>query len=199
MVFAVVFLCLLIGAGHFLVVNSSLQRADVIVVLSGNDTIRIDKATDLYKEGYSESIMLTNTGQRYSDYDLPYTMLQTERFKELDIPEGAIYLAEFQAKNTGQEATGIISKMFEMSAHSAIIVTDAWHTRRVKTIFSDSFGNTDISLQYCPVTTDGYNPTFWWLSLDGWRITTSEYIRIIGYLIKRSTNIPDYPEIDFLK
>lgn len=189
-----VLLFLLTLAGtHLVVTEMPDEKADVIVVLSGNDDTRLETAAALYHEGYADSIMLTNTGERFGEFDHPYTMLQKERLKELDVPEGGIYLADFQAKNTGQEATGIIKMMAEMSARRAIIVTDPWHTRRVKTIFSDSFGNTGDTLYYCPVRGTGFNKYFWYLTPSNWRPVVGEYVRILGYYIKRDTNIPDYP------
>ncbi len=188
---------LFILAGNFLTVNMKLEHADTIVVLSGNDPVRLKSTADLYLQGLSENIILTNTGNNFGDYNIPYTTHQVDVLREYGVPEGALFLAKFVAKNTGQEATGIIEQMFEMSAKSAIIVTDAWHTRRVKIIFSDSFGNTGISLQYYGAAEEGFNPNFWWLSSKGWLDVVGEYFRIIGYYIKRGTNIPDYPIFDF--
>lgn len=183
--------------GNFLIVNMKLEHADAIVVLSGNDSSRLKTAAELYLDGYSENIILTNTGNNFGEYNIPYTYHQVDLLKEYGVPEGALHFAEFVAKNTGQEATGIIEEMFALHAKSAIIVTDTWHTRRVKIIFSDSFGNTGINLQYHGSSEDEYHPYFWWSSSKGWKDVIGEYIRIIGYFIKRGTNIPDYPIINF--
>ncbi len=185
--------------GNFLSVSSRLEKADAIAILNGNDTVRLKAAADLYLEGYSDNIILSNTGNNFGEYNIPYTTHQVEVLREYGVPEGAIHIVKFASKNTGQEATGIIEQMFEMSARSAIIVTDAWHTRRVKIIFSDSFGNTGIQLQYYGIEEDGFDPNFWWLSVKGWRDVAGEYFRILGYFIKRETNIPDYPVFDFLR
>jgi uncharacterized SAM-binding protein YcdF (DUF218 family) len=184
--------------GNFLTVEMELEHADAIVVLSGNDSSRLKTAAELYSAGYSENIILTNTGNNFGEYNIPYTYHQVDLLKEYGVPEGALHFAEFVAKNTGQEATGIIEEMFVLHAKSAIIVTDTWHTRRVKIIFSDSFGNTGIDLQYYGSSKDEYHPFFWWTSTKGWKDVIGEYIRIIGYFIKRETNIPDYPNFDIL-
>ncbi len=182
-----------ITAGKYLVYQDPLEPADVIVILSGNDESRVTAAADLYHQGYGSNIMLTNTGNTFGELNQPYSMLQKEQLQELDIPDGGIYIAEFEAKNTGQEATGIINKMYDLGFYSAIIVTDSWHTRRVKTIFSDSFSNTPFRVSVYPAPDSGYNKYFWWLTPFGWKDTVSEYIRLLGYYIKRNTNIPDYP------
>ena len=191
----VILLAVFTAAGRYLVYQDPLEPADVIVILSGNDESRVTAAAELYHQGYGANIMLTNTGNTFGEYNQPYSMLQKEQLQELGIPEGGIYIAEFQAKNTGQEATGIINKMYDLGFHSAIIVTDSWHTRRVKTIFSDSFSNTEFTVSVYPAPGSDYNKNFWWLTPSGWKETVSEYIRLLGYYIKRDTNIPDYPNI----
>ncbi len=191
----VILLAVFIAAGRYLVYQDPLDPADVIVILSGNDESRVTAAAELYHQGYGANIMLTNTGNTFGELSQPYSMLQKEQLQELGIPEGGIYIAEFQAKNTGQEATGIINKMYDLGFNSAIIVTDSWHTRRVKTIFSDTFSNTGFRFSVYPAPDSGYSKYFWWLTPSGWKDTVSEYIRLIGYYIKRDTNIPDYPNI----
>ena len=188
-----------IAAGEFLAVDAKIIPADVIVVLSGNDDLRLKAAAKLYQDGYSDSILLTNTGRTYSELNIPYTQHQIDILRSLDIPEGAVFLTDFISKNTGQEATGIIEKMFELQANSLIIVTDAWHTRRVKIIYSDTFANTGFDVQYYGAANPNFHPKLWWLSWQGWKDVVGEYVRIIGYFIKRDTNIPDYPVLDFFK
>ena len=186
---------LFVLVGKYLVYSDPLEAVDLIVVLSGNDESRVREAAALYKDGIAYNILLTSTGQTWGDYDFPYTALQRDMLIEMGIPEGGIYISELSAKNTGQEATGIINRMYDLGFYSALIVTDAWHTRRVKTIFTDSFGTTPFRVFVHPVPDSGYNKYFWWLSPEGWQHTVGEYVRLLGYIIKRDTNIPDYPNL----
>lgn len=193
LVFIAGLLALFALAGRYLVYSDELHYVDVIVVLSGNDVSRIKEAAALYKQEIAYNIILTNSERTYGDDNLPYSLLQKNMLEDYGVPGSAIYVADFAAKNTGQEATGIINRMYQNSYRSAVIVTDAWHTRRVKTIFSDSFANTGFEVLIHPASGSGYSRHFWWTSLSGWRITVGEYLRILGYFIKRGTNIPDYP------
>lgn len=181
------------AAGKYLVYSDPLEPVDVIIPLSGNDMSRIREAAALYHEKVAYNILLTKTNQTYGEYAIPYTEYQKQLLIDLNVPGGGIYMADFVAKNTGQEATGIKDRMYEYGFNSTVIVTDAWHTRRVKMIFSDSFRRTGFKVLVHPVPDSGYNKYLWWLSPEGWEHTVSEYIRIIGYIIKRDTNIPDYP------
>lgn len=162
-------------------------------MLSGNDESRVREAAELYHQRISYNIILSKTSQTFGEYEQPYTMLQEEMLRDLDIPGGAVYIAEVTAKNTGQEASGIKKRMYDLGYYSVMVVTDAWHTRRVKMIFEQSFRNTGFKVLVHPVPDYGYNKYLWWLTPDGWSKTVSEYVRILGYIIKRDTNIPDYP------
>ena len=186
---------LLVFAGKYLVYSDPLEPVDLIAVLSGNDDSRVQEASSLYKQGIGYNILLSRTSQTFGEYDIPYTELQKEMLRNAGVPEGGIYISEISAKNTGQEASGIINRMYDLGFHSVIVVTDAWHTRRVKTIFTDSFANTGFKVLVHPVPDSGFNKYLWWLTAEGWSHTVSEYVRIIGYLIKRDTNIPDYPNL----
>ena len=184
---------LFIAAGKYLVYSDPVEPVDVIAVLNGNDNSRIKEAASLYHDGVAQNIILSKTSQTIGEYNLPYTMLQQEMLDELDIPGGAVYIAEITAKNTGQEATAIKRRMYDLGFYSVIVVTDVWHTRRTKMIFQDSFQNTGFKVLVHPVPDSGYNKYFWWLTPEGWKNTVSEYVRILGYIIKRDSNIPDYP------
>ena len=189
----IILICLFIAAGRYLVYSDPLEPVDVIAVLSGNDESRVREAAELYHQGIAYNIILSKTSQTFGEYEQPYTMLQEEMLHDLDIPGGAVYVAEVTAKNTGQEASGIKKRMYDLGYYSVMVVTDAWHTRRVKMIFEQSFRNTGFKVLVHPVPDSGYNKYLWWLTPDGWSKTVSEYVRILGYIIKRDTNIPDYP------
>lgn len=194
-----VMILILIGAGEYLVFDSTPEPADLITVLSGNDTTRLEKTAQLYFDGYAHLILLTNTGRTYGPYDTPYNQSQIEQLQAMNVPDGAIFLSDFVANNTGQEATAIIIRMVDLNLKSVIIVTDAWHLRRTRIIYTDTFSNTDFKVQYVGADEPGFSAAFWWLSPKGWKTVTGEYARIIGYFIKRGTNIPDYPLFNFFR
>ena len=184
---------LLAAAGRYLVYSDPVEPVDVIAVLSGNDESRIRETASLYHQGISYNIILTRTSQTFGDYELPYSIIQQEMLADLDVPDGAVYIAEITARNTGQEASGVKKRMYDLGYSSVMVVTDAWHTRRAKMIFTDSFKNTGFKVFVHPAPDSGYNKYFWWLTSSGWEHTLSEYVCILGYIIKRGSNIPDYP------
>src|SRR5512137_1286738 len=74
--------------GGMLVVADRLERADTIVVLSGggsND--RILYATQLYREGYAEYLILTETGIRYPGDPTVATQYARDLAMDQGVPE----------------------------------------------------------------------------------------------------------------
>jgi hypothetical protein len=58
------FLILLIWIlmGNYLIASDPPKKVDAIVVLGGAESDRIPEAARLYKEGYSDTVILTDTG-----------------------------------------------------------------------------------------------------------------------------------------
>ena len=52
-------LVIVLGVGHWLVVEDPLEKASVIVVLSGRMPVRALEAAKLYREGYAPEVWLT--------------------------------------------------------------------------------------------------------------------------------------------
>ena len=102
----VLFLC----AGEYLVIDSDPRPADLITVLSGNDSVRLEKAAQLYLDGYAQSILLTNTGRNYGDYQTPYNQLQVEQLQALNVPGGAIFLSDFIYAQTVADAVASLKR-----------------------------------------------------------------------------------------
>src|SRR6266850_1399336 len=55
-------LAFMLGVGHWLVKEDSLQKANAIAVLSGNFPARALEAASLYRSGYAREIWLTHPG-----------------------------------------------------------------------------------------------------------------------------------------
>lgn len=162
----------LFSAGSFLVLSESPKQADVIIVLSGGQG-RVEKAAELYKEGYAPYIILSNAKESTSKSG---DMLQTAL--ALGIPQDVIY-TENAAESTYQNADFTLPIMKEHAFQSAIVVSSEFHMRRVKFLFDRVYKKSDIELTYVG-SASGYNAKRWWSDRKSRETTFNEYVKMIG-------------------
>lgn len=103
-------------------------ESDLIVMLGGGDAGRMEKAAELYKEGYAEHVLITPVIE--SDELAQSSSLAME----YGIPEDALIL-ETEADSTYTNATITMDIMKERDMHSALIVTSDYHIKRSKFIY----------------------------------------------------------------
>ena len=104
----------------FLVVDEVPQRSDVIIVLSG-DKGRVEYGIELYKQGYADFILLSGG-------------VEAKSMERTALSEGVAedhILLDSKSGTTYENACNSTDIMQSHNLRSAIIVTSAYHTRRV--------------------------------------------------------------------
>ncbi len=168
------------SAGRFLVVSDRLQQVDAVVVLSGGGIDRVDEAVKLIQDGYAGYLILTDTdavaesGRRMTDY-----LFSEAANRGLAVPQ--IDITEHAANSTRDEARAVRQLMEERGWMSCIVVTDPFHSRRTKIIFTDAFRGPGWSTQVWSVQGHWYRPGRWFLRTDGWVTTMQEYAKLLAY------------------
>jgi uncharacterized SAM-binding protein YcdF (DUF218 family) len=168
-----VFYLLLWVAGAYLVTSDSLQKSDVIVVLSGSED-RVVEAARLYKMHLAEWVILT----RVANHNRPEIEGQA-----LGLFGERIVVTETLVDSTQDEAEAVRQKMLERGWKSAIVVTDPYHTRRSRLIFRQVFAGTGMDIRIHPVEGSWYQPNTWWMSENGWQLTVQEYLKLIRKIL----------------
>lgn len=159
---------LLYSAGRFLTINSAPTKSDAIILLTGGDIERIQKALELFTAGYAPLIIVSNG---LEDGYSPFLI-------ELGIPESNI-INETKADSTSTNAKYTSEIMKENKLKSAIVVSSDYHMRRVKLNFDRSFANTGIQLSYSSAPTP-YNASHWYRNKTDIMTTINEYVKILG-------------------
>jgi uncharacterized SAM-binding protein YcdF (DUF218 family) len=160
-------LALMLGVGHWLVKEDSLQKANAIAVLSGNFPARALEAASLYRSGYAGEIWLTHPGPqsdaltqmgiRYpSEADFNYQVLRRQ-----GIPAKAIHTLDSQILNTSDELEAISSALQRKNNASVIVVTNKAHTRRVHELWN-RFDSASGKLIVHGLANDDFDPSAWW-------------------------------------
>jgi uncharacterized SAM-binding protein YcdF (DUF218 family) len=175
---------LLVGMGHYLVVADPLHDANAIVVLSGDSGGRMVETASLFKKNLAEWVILTQTDQPSDNGEIETASNQAKRLDALDqgIPSDSLLFTTVKSSSTVDEAKAVLSLMNEKNLTSCIIVTDPFHSRRTRQIFSDVFKGSGISVMVHPVSNHWYHASTWFLSRQGWDTTLLEYAKYLSYV-----------------
>ena len=160
-------LALMLGVGHWLVKEDSLQKANAIAVLSGNFPARALEAASLYRSGFANEIWLTHPGPlsdtltqmgiHYpSEADFNYQVLRRH-----GVPAKAIHILDAPIINTSDELEVISSALQQKNNASVIVVTNKAHTRRVHELW-DKFDSVRGKIVVHAIANDDFQPSAWW-------------------------------------
>jgi uncharacterized SAM-binding protein YcdF (DUF218 family) len=173
---------------RWLSVAKPLDRADVIVVLSGSKAFRerTEFAATLYRNGVAPRILLTNDGERASwsnveERNPPYQELAARELEQRGVPASAITLVDLPVQGTLDEAVTIRKYADDNGIRSILIVTSEYHSRRALWTFERVFAGREanIGLQ-SPKMTNAFAVT-WWIYPQGWKTVGAEFVKMVYY------------------
>ncbi len=174
--------------GSFIVVSDPLREAGAIVVLSGGEPDRLVEAGRLYNEGYSRKIIVTQTNFDYIDPETQTATWKIQRVADLGVAKEEVYITGEIVNNTYEEAVEVLKVMQSHGISSCIVVTDPYHSRRTKVVFNDVFRSSGLTVLIHSVPDQWYKASTWFESVDGWKITISELVKIMGYWLGFRSN-----------
>lgn len=157
------------GIGHWLVVEDSLDRAEVVVVLGGHMPFRAMEAAAIYREGWAPAIWLTWAGYPPEEAALARLGIQVSGeevynrriLEQLGVKPRAIQVVRQKVQNTVEEVEVVARELRRVGAGRVILVTSKPHTRRVRAIWHAVVGETPAAVvRYA--REDPYNPERWW-------------------------------------
>ncbi len=175
-----------------LVADRPLEKADVIIVLSGSAEYldRTHVAAHAFKAGIAPKLFLTNDGRQggwiESEKRNPYFVERA--FGELlnqGVPEEAIEILPSIVQGTDDEANLVISIAVERKLGSVLIVTSPYHSRRALWTFERAVTKNSAVLTIgVLIPSENYrypNRLNWWMSPYGWRSVGAEYVKFVYY------------------
>lgn len=162
--------------GRFLVVDQRPLPSDAVILLSG-DVGRLEKSVELMREGYADKLILTKTDGRGRGEISLRSVVQA------GVPPEAIY-PDYMAISTYTNAVNSKDIMLEHKFKSAIVVSSNYHMRRVKYIFDKVYKGSGIRLTFVAAPSENFSADRWWSNRQYMRYTMSEYIKLLGYVIK---------------
>jgi len=180
------------AGASYLIKEAPLDKADAILVLGGSATYRerAHEAARLFFEGRAPRILITNDNQRgpwssAEQRNLFFYERSLEELRNAGVPAESIEVLMQPVTSTYDEAELVRDYAQQQGLHSILIVTSAYHSRRALWVFSKVFRNTGIAVGLISARPgeESPPPMTWWLTLRGWKLVPSEYVKIIYYVI----------------
>ena len=140
-----------VNAGSLLIASEAPQPSDVIVVLAGNSPDRLLHGEELRTQGLATLVLVSN--ERVHTHGLETTWLDLYRAgvsaPELP-PDSVIVLDDPPPESTLDEARRAADVLASRGLHSALLVTDAFHSRRASLLFRAAFAHRGLSVRSAP-------------------------------------------------
>lgn len=172
------------GLGSYLVMEESLQKVPVIVVLAGEAPFRAMEAAELYKDGWATKIILTR-GKRDQAYyaleslGIKFTDYNREILLRLGIPGDAVVLLDEEVENTVQELSAVIRLLRANGWKHVIVVTSKTHSRRSAVIWNHlSQGNPKAIVRWAK--RDPFVVDNWWKKRGYAFVVLREYLGLMN-------------------
>jgi uncharacterized SAM-binding protein YcdF (DUF218 family) len=179
------------AGARFLIKEAPIDKADAIVVLSGSATYkeRAHEAARLFFDGRSSRILITNDNMRgpwssEEQRNLFFYERSVEELRNAGVPSQSIEVVLKPVTSTYDEAEAVRDHAQQHGLRSILIVTSAYHSRRALWVFSRVLRDTGIQVGLISATREQSPPPItWWLTLRGWKLVPTEYMKMIYYVL----------------
>ncbi len=180
---AIVAITAVVTSGSFLVLNQP-RKSDVIVVLAGEAERRPARGFELLSENFAPRLLL--------DVPVYPTIYQSsllelaQKYLDRQPQTSATSLCPIYARSTKGEAQDVSLCLEKFNAHTVLLVTSEFHTRRALSIFKHVCPQFEFSIaaaydsrqfgarwwrhrQWAKINFDEWVRLVWWELVDRWR------------------------------
>jgi uncharacterized SAM-binding protein YcdF (DUF218 family) len=183
-----------LGVGRWLIVEDPLDKAQAIVVLSGQMPMRAKEAARLYNAGYAPQVWLTRAVEPAASLQEMHIAYIGEDFFNSQVlmhegvPSNAIRVLEQPIINTADEIPLIVAQLDREGGSAVIIVTTKAHTRRVRALWKELSGGRGRAIVRA-ASTDTFAPDHWWRSTGD----SLDVVREVLGLLNAWAGLPLHP------
>lgn len=169
------------GAGDRLIVTDKLEKADVIIVLAGdNNGERVIEGVKLFKHGYAPKLLMSGGPLAWK---LTYAEWMKKQAVELGVRSPEI-LAQNKSQSTIEDARFSLPFVKRHGFKTIILVTSPTHTRRAAATFRKLYAREGIKIIVRPVEKSEFNPHKWWTRHEDLQLVVWEYVSMVLYFLK---------------
>lgn len=158
------------AADSLLMIRQKPCKADVIVVLGGENKTRAAKVIELYRQGYAPRILVTGRNEE---------MLIVQDLTANGVPEYAILQEPF-ATSTYENAVFTLPMLQRLNAKKVLLVTSWYHSRRAL----NNFRKISETVEFVSTPTDTVALSSILRDKQLRNLVLIEYVKNVGYWIK---------------
>ena len=168
------------------IVHDPLSKADAIIVLGGGMQTRPFEAARLYREGYAPRVLVASPESKPTD-KIGITADDTEVTKRIlskqGVPDSAVLEFGDEVSSTHEEALALGSWIRKTGLKKIIIVSDPFHTRRVRWVFKKELQSTGTEILTVAAPSLKYDSSNWWQTEQGLIEFQNELIKYAYYRV----------------
>jgi uncharacterized SAM-binding protein YcdF (DUF218 family) len=168
-------------AGVLLIDAEPPMPADAIVVLAGNAPDRLPWAEQLRSQGYADLLVVSNEPVHTHGLETTWLGLHRAGVAAPEIPDTSLLVIDPPPESTIDEARRSAQMLQSRGARSALLVTDAFHSRRAALLFRAAFARSGLSVRSVPAP-DSFDLGHWWAHPVSARRVVEEWTKLVWYL-----------------
>jgi uncharacterized SAM-binding protein YcdF (DUF218 family) len=154
------------------------EKSNVIIVLGGDNGLRVRKGAELYHAGYATHVILTGIDERF--YRPGHPNWRERRMVALGVPKKAIKV-DAKSKTTWEEAENTAKTMEKNGWKSAIVVSDPPHMLRLHQTWSRAFDGSSKKFILVSTTPPWWHKVLWWKEKQSYQFVISELKKNLFY------------------
>lgn len=175
------------GLGNFLMNEDTVEKADAIFVLGGNNYDRSLKALDLHRQNVAPLIYTLgeniSTDLAILGTEIPDALLAQEFLLDLGLTIKQV-IPLIKGTSTVEESDAILTECLSKKFKTIVIVSDKFHLRRVGNVFKEKFKNKGVTVLLAGASNSNYDEQKWWQYENGLIMLNNEYIKLGYYWLK---------------
>ena len=167
------------------------HHADYVLILTGDENTRPFVAAALLKTGFASHALITEVLQIPNSTPYPpHHEIARQVLLKRGIASDDITILPAKATTTYDEAIALKTFLADRPNARAMVVTNDFHTRRSRWIFSRVFGEQTAKLSFVSAPYDAYLQNNWWRDEEGFVTIGTEYLKLAFYLVYYGHLVP---------
>ena len=156
------------------------EKSDVIIVLGGDNGLRVRKGAELYKAGYATHVIVTGIDEKF--YHPGHPNWRERRMMALGVPRSAIKV-DTQSTTSWEEAENTSAVMEKKGWKSALVVSDPPHMLRLYQTWSKAFKGSERKFILVPTNPVWWRPMLWWENEKSYQFVMNEIKKNLFYAV----------------